>query len=208
MGQQLNVEIERVDDFKRIRIEGREAADFSANSMNFVTAYGLALQGIGLSRISVNLAPVSGLKEKVWAAKNKWFIAAASIAVVGSAAMFAAPTFNHQYLETLDLSKITLVIKKGEQLQSQLKEVNAASNAGALSLNMERLLNERNVWPCIVNDAVQSTLSANPTDEVTATNFEVIQKFLQPIASASCLKICLENILLMRQQASETLWSP
>ena len=190
LGQQLNVEIERVDDFKRIRIEGREAADFSANSMNFVTAYGLALQGIGLSRISVNLAPVSGLKEKVWAAKNKWFIAAASIAVVGSAAMFAAPTLNHQYLEMLDLSKITLVIKKGEQLQSQLKEVNAAGNAGAVSLNMEHLLNERNVWPCIVNDAVQSTLSANPTDEVTATNFEVIQK----IPAADRKRIVLENL--------------
>ena len=55
---------------------------------------------------------------------------------------------------------------------------------------MEHLLNERNVWPCIVNDAVQSTLSANPTDEVTATNLDLIQK----IPAADRKRIVLENL--------------
>jgi type IV pilus assembly protein PilM len=170
LGQQLNVDIKRMDEFKRIRIEGREAADFVANSVNFVTAYGLALQGIGLSRISVNLAPVRGLREKVWAAKSKWFIAAATIAVIGSAAMYVAPTLDRQYLDAGDVSKVSMVIQKGNQLQNQLKAANSAGEVGATALNMERLLNDRRIWPCIVNDAIESTLFAGPTDEVNLTD--------------------------------------
>ncbi|MFM7806662.1 MAG: type IV pilus assembly protein PilM, partial [Planctomycetota bacterium] len=80
LGQQLNVDVQRVDEFKRIRVEGRDAADFAANSVNMVTAYGLALQGVGLARIAVNLSPVGNLREKLWQAKTKWFVAAASVA--------------------------------------------------------------------------------------------------------------------------------
>ena len=189
LGQQLNVEINRMDEFKRIRVEGREAADFATNAVNFVTAYGLALQGIGLGRISVNLAPVRGLREKVWSAKNKWFIAAAAIAVIGSAAMYVAPMLEQQHLES-DVSKVSLVIKKGEQLQNQLKEANSAGEAGATALNMERLLKDRTIWPWIVNDAVDSTLCANPTDEINQTDVEKIRS----IAAKDRKRIVLENL--------------
>jgi len=191
LGQQLNVDINRMDEFKRIRVEGREAADFAANSINFVTAYGLALQGIGLSRISVNLAPVRGLREKVWASKSRWFIAAASIAVVGSAAMYAAPILNHQYLETLDKSTVSKALKTGESLQAQLKEADSAGEAGATASNMDHLLSEdRKIWPCIVKDAVDATLSANPTIEITATD----SKIIEAIPAKERKRIVLESL--------------
>ena len=188
LGQQLNVEINRMDEFKRIRVEGREAADFATNAVNFVTAYGLALQGIGLSQISVNLAPVGGLREKVWSAKNKWFIAAAAIAVIGSAAMYVAPMLEQQHLDS-DVSKVSFVIKRGEELQNQLKDANAAGEAGATALNMERLLKDRTIWPWIVNDAVDATLSANPTVEIQ----DDVEK-IKIIPSKDRKRIVLENL--------------
>jgi uncharacterized ubiquitin-like protein YukD/uncharacterized membrane protein YgcG len=191
LGQQLNVDINRMDEFKRIRVEGREAADFAANSINFVTAYGLALQGIGLSRISVNLAPVRGLREKVWASKSRWFIAAASIAVIGSAAMYAAPILDQQYLETLDTSMVSQVLKKGESLQTELKEADSAGEAGATVSNMDHLLSDdRKIWPCIVKDAVDATLSANPTIEITATD----SKIIEAIPAKERKRIVLESL--------------
>ena len=191
LGQQLNVDINRMDEFKRIRVEGREAADFAANSINFVTAYGLALQGIGLSRISVNLAPVRGLREKVWAAKSRWFIAAASIAVIGSAAMYAAPILNQQYLETLDTSTVSKALTTGASLQTQLKEADSAGEAGATASNMDHLLSEdRKIWPCIVKDAVDATLSANPTVEITATD----SKIIEAIPAKERKRIVLESL--------------
>ena len=171
LGQQLSLEINRMDEFKRIRIEGREAADFLANSINFVTSYGLALQGIGLSRISINLAPVRGLREKIWSAKNRWFIGAASIALIGAAAMYISPILEQTYLDAQDVSLVSSIIKNGEQLQSQLTAADAVGVAGAIASNMEQFINEdRKVWPCLVNDVVESTLAANPTEEITSTD--------------------------------------
>ena len=171
LGQQLSLEINRMDEFKRIRIEGREAADFLANSINFVTSYGLALQGIGLSRISINLAPVRGLREKIWSAKNRWFIGAASIALMGAAAMYISPILEQTYLDAQDVSLVSSIIKNGEQLQSQLTAADAVGVAGAIASNMEQFINDdRKVWPCLVNDVVESTLAANPTEEITLTD--------------------------------------
>ena len=171
LGQQLSLEINRMDEFKRIRIEGREAADFLANSINFVTSYGLALQGIGLSRISINLAPVRGLREKIWSAKNRWFIGAASIALIGAAAMYISPILEQTYLDAQDVSLVSSIIKNGEQLQIQLTAADAVGVAGAIASNMEQFINDdRKVWPCLVNDVVESTLAANPTEEITLTD--------------------------------------
>ncbi len=175
LGQQLNVDIHRMDEFKRVRVEGREAADFAANSINFVTAYGLALQGIGLSRISVNLAPVLGLREKVWGKKNKWFITAASIAVAGSVAMFAAPVVDQRHLDLLDQSEISSVLSTGANLQKLLQEAESTGEAGATVANMDQLLsNDRRIWPCILKDALDATLSAKPDDEINAKDVAAI----------------------------------
>ena len=59
IGQQLQVNISRLDEFKRIDVTGREAASFAENCVNMGTAYGLALQGIGLGEIDINLVPFS-----------------------------------------------------------------------------------------------------------------------------------------------------
>ena len=172
-------------------MEGREAADFAANTMSFVTAYGLALQGIGLSRISVNLAPVRGLRDKLWVAKNKWFIAAASIALIGSAAMYVSPILEQQYLDSGDITLVASAIKAGEQLQTQLKEADSVGEGGAIVLNAQRLVNDsRRIWPCIVNDAIESTLAAKPTIEITATDAATIAA----IPAKERKRIVLENL--------------
>ncbi len=174
LGQQLNIEVERLDEFKRIRVEGREAADFAANSVNFVTAYGLALQGVGLSRISVNLAPVQGLREKVWAAKNKWFVAAACLAVAVSAGLFVRPGLERQALESGagSISVAKSAISQGEGLKSRLAEANGKGQAGSRAPNVLGLLRAREVWPQIVRDAFAVTLSSKPTEALALSSPE------------------------------------
>jgi type IV pilus assembly protein PilM len=170
LSQQLNIEVQRLDEFKRIRVEGREAADFAANSVNFVTAYGLALQGIGLARISVNLAPLRGLREKVWAAKNKWFIAAACVSVAASAGLFLRPALDSQALKAGEdaVRKADRVVQQGKGLKSQLDQANGMGQTGATVTNTMRLAGQRDVWPQIVRDAFAMSLSAKPGAELAA----------------------------------------
>ncbi|MFM7807905.1 MAG: pilus assembly protein PilM, partial [Planctomycetota bacterium] len=176
LGQQINVEVERMDEFKRIRVEGREAADFAANSVNFVTAYGLALQGIGLSRISVNLAPVKGLREKLWSAKTKWFIAAACVSIAASAGLFLRPVLDAQTLHAGEpvQAAASRVINQGKSLKGLLDAANSAGQAGSSSTNVARLLGAREVWPQLVRDAFAISLSGNPSELLAASGPEAI----------------------------------
>jgi len=79
IGQQLQINVTRLDEFQRINVTGREAANFAEHAVNMATAYGLALQGVGLAAIDANLMPVGSLRESLWAQKTKWFAAAAAI---------------------------------------------------------------------------------------------------------------------------------
>jgi type IV pilus assembly protein PilM len=170
LSQQLNIEVERLDEFKRIRVEGREAADFAANSVNFVTAYGLALQGVGLSRISVNLAPLRGLREKIWSAKNKWFIAAACVSVAASAGLFLRPMLESGAIRAADphVQKAQGVVRFGQGLKSKLDQANNLGQTGATVTNTLRLGGSRDIWPQLVRDAFAISLSGGPSAELAS----------------------------------------
>ncbi|MHC5028052.1 MAG: type IV pilus assembly protein PilM [Planctomycetota bacterium] len=91
LGQQLQLNVVRLDEYRKIQVTGREAASFAENAVNMATAYGLALQGVGLGGIDANLVPTGVLREAMWHQKTKWFAAAAAIVVLGSGMMLLRP---------------------------------------------------------------------------------------------------------------------
>ncbi len=86
--QQLQIDVYRLEQFKRLTLEGARAGELQAASLNLGTAYGLALQGLGESTLDVNLMPVRVIREAMWARKVPWFGVAAGVAVAASGAMF------------------------------------------------------------------------------------------------------------------------
>ncbi len=180
LGQQLNLEIQRHDEFRKIRIEGREAADFAANAVNMATAYGLALQGIGLAPIDVNLAPVKALREQMWGAKTKWFAAAAALAVVSGGLMFARPILDGGALQSAEAKStdgvVQSVLSQGKGFQNTYKELETQANLGYRAENLRRLTDERRVWPALVDDVAQAIVSAGPQLEMLGESPELIAK--------------------------------
>ena len=161
LSDQLQVEIRRLEEFEKIKVEGSAASDFAANAMNLSTAIGLALQGLGFSEISINLSPVGNLREQVWGKKAKWFIAAAILMCVGSAALFFRPGG--------EVGKdvpgiVTRVKSKGQDFITQFEEVKKSADDGQRANNMLFLLEDRKVWPWIVSDvnaAIDSTAAVD-----------------------------------------------
>ncbi len=154
LGQQLNLEVLRYDEFRRIRFEGERGADLSAATMNLATAYGLALQGIGLASIDVNLAPTAVLRRQLWQEKNRWFAAAAALGVGAGALMFArgladqaAVAANQDAVSTADG-----VIRAAKNQQDALRAKEGDSNIGFRAINSQRLLEDREIWPFILHD--------------------------------------------------------
>ncbi len=86
--QQLQLDVYRMDDFKRLSLDGPRAGEFGAVAVEMSVAYGLALQGLGMPTIDANLMPVSIVRDGMWGRKIKWFGIAAGLSIAASAAMF------------------------------------------------------------------------------------------------------------------------
>ena len=84
--QNTRMQVVRPDGFAQLEVEDRRAAEFSSVAVNMASAYGLALQGLGLGVVDVNILPQRVLTQRMWKAKQPWFIAAAAC-VAGAAAL-------------------------------------------------------------------------------------------------------------------------
>jgi type IV pilus assembly protein PilM len=71
------------------------APAFSQNVMSFSTAYGLALQGLGKSRLRTNLLPQDIRFERMIRAKKPWAVAAAAALLIGI--LFGGFSYGWQY---------------------------------------------------------------------------------------------------------------
>lgn len=160
LGMRLELEVERLDRYSKIVVEGPEAADFAAHTVNFATAYGLALQGLGFATIDINLLPVESVRQQVWAKKTRWFAAAAAIGVATGGLMFARNIIDNGSVSSRDAiqrAESTLASAKG--FQSKVQGI--AADVGATATNMLALVDDREIWPFIVHDAVSSIAAGN-----------------------------------------------
>ena len=82
--QQLGLEVIRPDRYHKIEAEGKREAEFAENAMNLSTAYGCAIQGLGLERVSANVLPRAILHNRLWSSKQPWIAAAAAAVVVAA----------------------------------------------------------------------------------------------------------------------------
>jgi len=163
IGQQLQVNFTRLDEFKRIDVAGKEASSFAEHCVNMGSAYGLALQGVGLGQIDINLVPAAILREQMWHSKTKWFVAAACIIVLGSALSILGPFLQQRELGTDGVpSKVEQVIRKGEQLKRDFSKAEENGRIGSEAARLLSLFTYRDVWPYIVQDAADSLAAAGP----------------------------------------------
>ncbi len=163
LSDQLGVEIRRMEEYQKIKVEGTAASDFAANSMNLATAIGLALQGVGLGVVNINLSPVGNLREQVWLKKGKWFVAAAAVVCAASAFLFV-PLEGSVAGDVP--SSVTRVQAAGRERKSKFEELKTEADSGAQANNVLFLLEDRDVWPWLVADAGAATASAGVQEEL------------------------------------------
>ena len=163
IGMQLNLEVERLDHFERISIEGPASADFAQHVVGFGVAYGLALQGLDMAAVNVNLLPIANVRQQIWSRKTRWFAAAAAVACAAGALMFTRSVLDNG--APGDVAAVTAAqaeVNAAKNFQTQL--TSKAADIGSLSKNMVQLLDDREVWPFIVHDAVNSIATGNTPD--------------------------------------------
>ncbi len=121
--QQLGMNVYRLEGFKKLSSEGPHAAEFATHTLNFATAYGLALQGLGMSALNANLMPLDVAKQAMWAAKSKWFAAAAGLSLVAGGAMFIRPFLDQQALNIVEPKAVMDAVNQSKTLVNQANEL-------------------------------------------------------------------------------------
>jgi type IV pilus assembly protein PilM len=160
---QLGIPIVRLESFQKIRVEGSAESEFSQHSMKFATAAGLALQGLGLGSVNVNLSPVGNLREQVWMRKSKWFVAAAVLMCLASAAMFIplGGSVSGEFPVA-----VRAALADGKKQVAEFEEAKTAADVGSQANNFIFLLDDREVWPWIVADVNAAIASAGAQEQL------------------------------------------
>ncbi|MEE2906244.1 MAG: type IV pilus assembly protein PilM [Planctomycetota bacterium] len=179
IGQQLQVDVNRLDEFRRISVPGREAATFAEHNVSMATAYGLAMQGIHLSPIDINLVPTTVLREQLWHRKTRWFIAAAVLAIIAGGITFIRPILDQQALDANPDPASVLRVKgtskkNNTDLGNAISDMSLSTDANHLAA----LFDYRSVWPYVVNDAAMATLAAEPKSKEMDPNEIVVREIL------------------------------
>ncbi|MCA9288756.1 MAG: hypothetical protein KDA05_09245, partial [Phycisphaerales bacterium] len=160
--QQLGMEVYRLEEWKRPIVSDlgdERAAQFHAAAMEMSTAYGLAIQGVGLQTIDANLIPAKVVRDSMWKKKVKWFGMAAGVGLLAGGVMFARPILDQQAIAAADndretLSTIDNVVRLASQLRSEAEQARVLGSAQVdpRAARVLGLLEKREAYTWILND--------------------------------------------------------
>ncbi len=155
LSQQLGIEVTRLEGFSKTKVAGDRAAEFNAQASNFATAYGLALQGLGLEAISANLMPVGVVREAMWKGKTRWFVAAAGVALAAGGATFLAPLLDQQAAAAGTPPSTSEVTSEMTRLRGEWDTIKTETQPNPKALVATGLLERRGIIPAILDDMGQ-----------------------------------------------------
>lgn len=123
--QSLQMPVEKPDAFKHLTIsEDVSAAKFTENVTDLGVAYGLALQGLGFSKIESNLLPKAIASSMAWASKAKYLtLAACALLAVSAASIGRTVLDSAKYKTQQDVrQKVATIIDGAQEAQRKLDE--------------------------------------------------------------------------------------
>lgn len=174
--QQLQMDVSRLDALRRVSLEGKDATEFEPHALNMATAYGLALQGLGLEKVGANILPQQVIRQRVWRAKQPWFAAAAAVivAAVGwnvATLWGAKSSYNESGFRVAEQ-----VVQKAQKYQQQADELVSAAGARQQIESVRKLFEGKLVVPLLLQDVQLAAASVNPQPETLTSDYEQIAK--------------------------------
>ncbi len=178
--QQLQTEVTRLDSFRKIEAEGRDAATFADNTISLAPAYGLALQGINLEAVTCNLLPAPVIRRQLWKAKAKWFVAAAAIVLLGVGValgnlMLMRASYNAAENQSAR-RQVQQIITQTDQALRDWQKVEDAEDPRPRIGNINGMLDYRSLWPALLRDVDEAILSLKPQAALLGGDVDTIKQ--------------------------------
>ena len=151
LSQQLKLEVEALDSFRRIKIAGERNAELQAAAGQFAVAYGLALQGLGMQTLTADLMPVAVVREAIWQEKTKWFIGAGALAAVAAGAMWIGPVKENAVIPALPAA-VTEVKGIASRLKGEWTKVESEDKPDLRATGVQSMLDHRELYGYLIDD--------------------------------------------------------
>jgi len=153
--QQLQLDVYRMEQFKKLNMEGPRAGEFQASSVNMATAYGCVNQAFGRAPLRANLMPVTVLKEAMWKRKVPYFAVGAGLAAAAAGAMFIRPLIDSTAFQGADRPPVIgNVVSDASSLANEAREANVTIDAaGSMeAAEIVGLVDDRVLYAAILDD--------------------------------------------------------
>lgn len=174
--QHLQIEVSRPDGFARIEADGKRAADFSSQAMTMATAYGLALQGLGLESVSANVLPQVILRQRMWKAKQPWIGAAAACVAIGAGVAGVThfvKASGYDSIASDGLAEVSGTINAANRFKNEINEVVSEDPRPEIE-NYRRAFDYRDLMPKLSADLALALQAIEPQDEILSGDPEQI----------------------------------
>ncbi len=156
--QQLQMDVYRLEQFKKISMDGPQAGEFQAASFNLATAYGCVLQSFDQAPMRANLMPVPVIKEAMWKRKVPYFATAAGLAAAAAGAMFIRPLLDDSAFQGASKPPlISQVSREASTLADEAEQAGVTDSAQADLRGAEivGLLDSRALYTNILEDTAR-----------------------------------------------------
>ncbi|KKM27575.1 hypothetical protein LCGC14_1573370, partial [marine sediment metagenome] len=160
--QNLNIPVVRLDSYNELPPSATvNAPAFTENVLSFAVAYGLALQGLGLTRIQTSLLPTEIARQRLWRRKYPWFAGAAALIISALSGMTWRAYADAGTLNTaqnVTLSGVNDMVGRYKKLREDHDLVKGRDKKEEDQIiEYDKMLRFRDFWPgvqAIISDAV------------------------------------------------------
>ena len=169
--QQLQLDVYRLEQFKKISVDDPRAGEFQAASFNLATAYGCVLQSFEQAPMAANLMPVPVIKEAMWKKKVPYFVTAAGLAAATAGAMFIRPLMDSTaFTGATRPPVLAQVASEAGRLadDAELAKVTDSASADLRGSEIVGLLNSRELYAQILEDSARLLTMVNESAELAA----------------------------------------
>lgn len=187
--QQLNLDVYRLEQFKKLSFEGPRGGEFQAASFNMATAYGCVLQAFDQAPLRANLMPVQVLKDAMWKRKVPYFAAAAGIAAAAAGAMFIRPLLDSSAFEGAEKpGVISRVVRDAGTLANEAQEMGVTDDAASdlAAAQIVGLLDNRTLYTNLLDDTARLVSMVESRAQSQAESDE---RFAEAIGSGPAISL-------------------
>jgi hypothetical protein len=189
LADKLSLEVRKPDRFQRIAGEAvTDAPVFKENVLSFPVAYGLALQGLGIARLSTNLLPPEISFDRKIRAKKPYAVAAAAALLLGTTVLaygYSVPLADatDSRIKT-SIDKAKSVVGQAGSLDKQISDKKAEIDK--TQMDVESIIagqSERKNWIDInkfINEAVPIPGPVDPAKPPIPGYHNMVEPFRMP----------------------------